>query len=276
MSLEPLRRLHARAPASVARVLADRPIPARGEPLLRAAYPWWCGPRYRATAAILDSATTWTAQQVTNYQLAQLRNVLGKTAARTATFRRRLREAELEADGLSCVADLSRLPLMDKAVLREVAREAREEEPRLPARLQRTGGTSSSPTEFYEPRDAWAFEKAFFSAWHGDHGVVPGDRMVTVSGTFGGRTVAYNPITNELNLYVKEFTSAVGDELVARIVRFNPRMIRGYPSLLYLLASHVLKRGRTLALPRLTAMFLSSEQVLPYQVEAIGQAFQRR
>jgi len=274
MSLEPLRRLHASAPDPVARALAARPIPIRGEPLLRAAFPWWCGPRFRSTAAILEAARTWTPQQVTSYQLSQLRVILGRTAARTATFRRLLREAEFDGGGLGCIDDLSRLPLMDKAALRDVAREAREAQPGVPARLQRTGGTSSSPAEFDEPRDAWAFEKAFFSAWYRGRGVVPGDRMVTVSGTFGRRVVAYNPITNELNLYVKEFTNAVGDELVSRIVGFDPRMIRGYPSLLYLLASHVLKRGRTLTLPRLTAVFLSSEQILPYQVAAIEQAFQ--
>jgi phenylacetate-CoA ligase len=162
---------------------------------------------------------------------------------------------------------------MDKAVLREVAREVQERGPDAPTRLQRTGGTTSSPDEFLESRSAWAFEKAFFSRWYRQHGFVFGDRMVTVTGTFGGRAVAYNPIANELNIYVREFSDAVGDDLVSRIVTFNPRMIRGYPSLMYLLASHVMKRGTPVFLPRLVAVFLGSEQVLPWQADTIERAF---
>lgn len=273
MSLEPLRLLYRRSPEPLVKALADRPIPQVFEPLLRRAYPWWCGPRYRATAALLDAAESWTPSQTSAYQLARLGAVLSCAAARSPRFRRLLRDAELDSGRFGSLESLSRLPLMDRAVLRQVADEVQERGPDVPARLQVSGGTTSTTNEFLESRDAWAFEKAFFSRWYRQHGFVSGDRMITVTGTLGGRVIAYNPIANELNIYVHEFSDEVGDDLVSRIIRFNPRMIRGYPSLLYLLATHVLKRGETLVLPRLVAVFLSSETVLRSQVEAIEQAF---
>ena len=273
MVLEPLRKFYHGAPDPVVRAFAERPFPRSVEPLLRWAYPVWAGSSYRATLSLLESARDWSTDQVAAYQLDAVRKVLAQASAQTGTFRELVRHAGLEPDKLGSVAELAQLPLMGKPELRAVAREVMQTPPADRTRLQRTGGTTSSPDEFLEPHEAWGFEKAFFSRWYRENGFSLGDRMVSVTGTFGQRAVAYNPLANELNIYVHEFDDAVGDDLLAWIVRFDPCMIRGYPSLLYLLAAHILKRGGSLRLPRLTAVFLASEQLLPHQVAAVRKAF---
>lgn len=187
--------------------------------------------------------------------------------------------AEAVAAGGMTLADLARLPTMDK-------RDARDNVEQLVWRdvpggvfPYTTGGSSGEPLIFYFGRERQAADAAGRLRARRWWGVAPGAREVYLWGAPVelNRTdrikAARDRLVNQLLLNAFAMSPARMDDYLDAIGRWNPQAIYGYASSLALLAAHAEARGAKPRVPALRVVSSTGEPLFPHQRELIMRVF---
>ena len=219
--------------------------------------------------------TQWLGREdMAAYRQARLNDLLSNALAHSPWHAERIRAAGL-ADaveaGAATLADLGRLPTMNK-------RDARENVDQIVWRdapggvfKYTTGGSSGEPLIFY-------FGRARLRArrWWG---VEPGAREVYLWGapvelskTDRIKTLR-DRLVNQLLLNAFEMSPARMDAYLDALARWNPEAVYGYASSLALLATHAEARGHRLKLPALRVVSTTGEPLFPHQREIVERVF---
>ncbi|MHB1213723.1 MAG: phenylacetate--CoA ligase family protein [Thiobacillus sp.] len=232
--------------------------------------------------AELDRTQWLSPEALAEYQTRRL-NVLLQTALTHSPWHAdRLRATGLAyavASGAVMLADLPRLPTMDK-------RDARDNVERLVWRgapggvfKYTTGGSSGEPLIFYFGRARQAADAAGRLRARRWWGVQPGDREVYLWGapvelnkTDRIKTLR-DRLVNQLLLNAFEMSPARMDDYLAAVQSWNPKAIYGYASSLTLLAAHAEARGIQPKLPALRVVSTTGEPLFPHQRELIERVF---
>ncbi len=177
------------------------------------------------------------------------------------------------------IADLRRLPLMDKADA--TANQARIAWQGVPGGAFRytTGGSSGTPLIFWFGRWRQASDAAGRMRARRWWGVDVGEPEVYL----WGAPVELNKtdrikrirdrLVNHLVLNAFDMSAATMDEYLEAIRRYRPACIYGYASSVALLAAHAEARGQRLKLPSLKVVCTTGEPLYPEQRELIGRVF---
>jgi phenylacetate-CoA ligase len=239
----------------------------------------------RPTWAVLNGLerTQWLGREdMTAYRQARLNDLLSTALAHSPWHAERIRAAGL-ADAVTAgavtLADLARLPTMDK-------RDARENVERIvwrgvPGGVFRytTGGSSGEPLIFYFGRARQAADAAGRLRARRWWGVEPGAREVYLWGApvelskSDRIKTLRDRLVNQLLLNAFEMSPARMDRYLDDLARWNPEAIYGYASSLALLAAHAEARGRMPKLPALRVVSATGEPLFPHQREIVERVF---
>ena len=197
-------------------------------------------------------------------------------ARRTKYYAELLKDIDVDAPS---VADLSRLPILDKE---QVRRSVDDMLARPQAEMDEvtTGGTSSGvPLSLYMDKERSVKEWAFLTRlWQrcgyriGDRLAVLGYRGVTHLSSPASKPWAWEPGTREVRLSPFRMVPPVMDEYLTVLERFKVAFIYGYPSAIAILAAHARNVGWSPA-PTLRGVLLMSESLRPFQRQAIAEGF---
>lgn len=177
------------------------------------------------------------------------------------------------------LADLARLPTMDK-------HDARAHLDRIAwlgapggAFRYNTGGSSGEPLVFYFGRERQASDAAGRMRARRWWGVEPGEREaylwgapVELAKTDRIKTVR-DRLINQLVLNAFAMTPARMDDYLEALRTWKPVCLYGYASSVALLAAHAEARGRPARLSRLRVVCTTGEPLYPHQRELIGRVF---
>lgn len=173
---------------------------------------------------------------------------------------------------------LKGFPLVSKETLQQRMPEflARDFE-RIPHYECSTGGTSGNQLRFFVDDASQAVEMAFMHRQWSRVGYHPGCRKATFRGVDFPNLPSHvywqaNPVYNELQFspyHLNEYTIPL---YVARLKKYDPAYLHGYPSAISLLASFVALEPRLWAGIRVRAVLLGSEALEAGQRELIEQA----
>jgi len=143
-----------------------------------------------------------------------------------------------------------------------------------------TGGSTGEPLVFYTDRRKEARHNAHKLRYRAWHGVRPGDRQLD----FWGSPIELDRQTrvrwwkdrwllNQRLLSAFDLTTARLDGYIRELRAFRPRLIYGYPTVIYRVASRMLERGSWPRgwRPRLVAC--TAEMLLDNQRQTIARAF---
>lgn len=239
----------------------------------------------RPTFAVLGELerTQWQSpEEMAQHQTRRLNALLQTALAHSPWHADRLRTAGLAETVRSAgvtLADLPRLPTMNK-------RDARDNVERLVWRdvpggvfPYTTGGSSGEPLIFYFGRARQAADAAGRLRARRWWGVQPGDREVYLWGapvelnrTDRIKTVR-DRLVNQLLLNAFEMSPARMDDYLQAVQEWNPKAIYGYASSLALFAAHAEARGIKLKLPALRVVSATGEPLFPHQRERVERAF---
>jgi len=179
---------------------------------------------------------------------------------------------------LRSTADLTALPLLDKARIRAnrdamIARTARG------LKRYNTGGSSGEPLVFYVGRDRVSHDVA--AKWRATRwwGVDIGDREIVVWGSpieLGAQDRARafrDRLFRTTLLPAFEMSDANLDRFVDAIRAARPRMLFGYPSAIAHIARHARARGRRMDDLGIGVVFVTSERLYDDQKAVIESVF---
>lgn len=183
-------------------------------------------------------------EQIRQYQERRLERIIRHALGQVPAYREApyIKSSRIRGEGFCALA---RFPLLDRRTLVErgerfVAKNAR----RFSPKLVQTGGTTGKPVSLYldgRTRALWNMARLLRRLWAGYR---PGDREVLFWQPYGDRPATYDVNTphaldrseRELFLNAARLDDRRLLEYVHLVVSFRPQFLRGFPSLLILLA----------------------------------------
>jgi len=222
--------------------------------------------------------TYWAPEQLTAFRDRRLVDHLTHAARTSGFYRKRCRDAGLVPTDIRSLGDVAALPVLTKAEVQEHAAELssanREEKTRMAHTSGTTGGALQFPVTMTAIREQWAVWWRY-RWWHGIRkgtwcALFAGRAVVPVTQTeppfwrinYPGRQVlfsGYHMSPQNLLTYVSELRHR------------RPPWLHGYPSLLALLANHLVDTGDDLGYD-VRWVTTGAENLLPQQAAVIERA----
>jgi phenylacetate-CoA ligase len=240
---------------------------------------------HRPTFAMLAEIehTQWRSREgIEAVQAQRLNRLLAGAWAHSPWHAARLRASGLKdavQSGAVTLADLARLPTMNK-------RDARDNVEQLVWRgvpggvfPYTTGGSSGEPLMFYFGRQRQASDAAGRMRARRWWGVAPGEREaylwgapVELNKTDRIKTLR-DRLVNQLVLNAFAMSPERMDDYLDALQVWQPKCLYGYASSVALLAAHAEARQRKLNLPKLRVVCTTGEPLYPHQRELIARVF---
>jgi phenylacetate-CoA ligase len=237
------------------------------------------GRQFRRHLAELTESQWWSTEQHEEAQAMRLRQFVAYAAATVPYYRDLLGRLGLRPADIHSVEDLRELPLLDKETVRaESHRLIPEGFDRKQIVWFHTSGTSGKALEV--PIAQACFEREYAFRWlhYSWAGIEQKDRVATMAGHPVTETRRLKPpfwVTNHAENQVlfssQHLTPATIPAYAARLRQWQPAMIHGYPSSIYLLALGLADLGAAGIRPR--AVFTASETLLDTQRSVIEAVF---
>ncbi len=229
----------------------------------------------------LEQSQWWPRERLEAIQFERLRAVLGPAYAHSPYWRQVMDRAGVRPEGIKTLADLRRLPLLEK----ETIRTRREEMACPPAArrpwLGRTGGSTATPIEFYTSALREAHISAARMRGHAWVGMRRGEREMYFWGSPVERS-KQDAVKSIRDWLINDgFTDGfrVTDDAVPGLVaawrRFRPKCIFCYPSSMALVVRMARRQGIDLRSVRDAGlqMIITTAEILGPMREEIGEAF---
>jgi len=237
------------------------------------------------TYNFLQESQWWSREKLEEYQMQQLEKLLKHAYENVPYYRRVFDERGLKPKDIQDFDDLRKLPYLTKDNVRKnlkdlIARNISKEE----MEYVTTGGTSGKPLGLYIEKRTNLIRMAFeWREWNW-MGYKFGDRCVVLRGNVVKREEngepawwEYDRDNNYLILSTYDMTEENLPKYIKKIEEFEPKVIRGYPSALDILARFIEENNLEINLKgNIKAISTSSENLYPAQRKLIEKAFKCR
>jgi phenylacetate-CoA ligase len=214
-------------------------------------------------------------------QLSSLKEMLIHAGTSSPYYRDLFKEINFEPKNIQSVDDLRAIPYLEKDIIRAQHDQIIATNFNEATMLQHTSGTTGSALELTLSEEENQFHYACLWFHFGWVGIKRGDPIAT----FGGHPVApperekppfwnYDPKENDLMFSPHHLSTKTAPFYFQALADFNPVMIRGYPSVIYLIALYILETGNRTLSPK--GIFTYAETILKNHRQVIEEAFGRQ
>ncbi len=226
----------------------------------------------------LEESQWWAPERIEAVRVERLRALLADAAQHVPYYRRAFADSAFDPASVRSLADLARLPLLTKAVIRSNTDALKADDAGVLKRYN-TGGSSGEPLVFYMGRDRISHDVA--AKWRatrwwgvdiGDPEIVVWGSPIELSAQDRVRQIRDWLLRTRL-LPAFEMSASNLDRFVADIRQVRPRMVFGYPSALVFIAEHAQRKGQRLDDLGIRVAFVTSERLYDHQRAKIEAAF---
>ena len=226
----------------------------------------------------MDGSQWWSAEKLGQFRIERLRQLLTAAGRDVPYYRNAFAAIGFDPQRVVSLADLQRLPLLSKAIIRAEGERMKSACAQGLARYN-TGGSSGEPLIFYIGNERVSHDVA--AKWRATRwwGVDIGDPEVVVWGSpieIGTqdrvRALRDKVMRTEL-LPAFAMSETQLDAFVERLRVVRPSMLFGYPSAISLIAAHAGRRGVALDDLGVKVVFVTSERLYDHQRATIAAAF---
>jgi phenylacetate-CoA ligase len=236
------------------------------------------GEFYRRYLQYLSESQWYGTEQLEEIQFQKLKEFLVHTSRHCEFYQKLFRQYDFEPAEMRSLSDLSVLPLMDKETVRARLREI------IPHNLRRygvrwvhTSGTTGTGLRFPVSSECFQREYAFRFLHYLWADIREGERFVFCLGhpvTYYDRRKppfwVYDRANNWLLLSSYHLTEKNLSNYITELEKFQPVLLLGYPSSLYLLARANQRLGQRVH-PR--AVYTAAETLFDFQRNVIEASF---
>jgi phenylacetate-CoA ligase len=231
----------------------------------------------------LEESQWYSKGELEEIQVKRLKKIITHAYNYVPYYRDLFNLIGLKPNIINTVEDIKKIPILEKQTLKE-----RKEDFVAINNLKNkyipyhTGGTTGTPLTIYTTKDAirynFAFGEARCKRWAG---VKSGDKLAT----FLGRPVVpisqkrppfwrYNWAYNQLIFSSFHMNEKNLGYYIEQLNRFQPEIIQGYVSTIYIVAKYILDNKKEIIPPK--AILTSSETLFEWQREEIENAFRAK
>lgn len=234
------------------------------------------GVTYKKYKQFLFESQYWTNEELINYRDEKTIDFINYSIENNEFYR-----TSNLYHKINSITELKDFPIINKKIIRANLEKLKNNKIRIPYRLTHTSGTTGSSIIF--PLSDYCFQREY--AFRTIHYLWSGVdlRLKPKIATFSGHPVA-NPKRKKRPFWAYDFVNNwllfssyhISDDLVRyyieELIKFNPVLIHGYPSSVYLISLAFKKYGKKLS--NLKSIYTASETLMDFQRKAIEDAFQ--
>ncbi|MDN5881426.1 MAG: AMP-binding protein [Nitrosospira sp.] len=226
----------------------------------------------------MEVSQWWHAERLRELQLSRLSQLLAHAQAYVPYYRGLFAEMGFNAEDIHSLADLARLPFLDKFKIRANIEALKSEHARCLARFN-TGGSSGDPLIFYIGKERVSHDVA--AKWRATRwwGVDIGDPEIVIWGSpieLGSQDVVRalrDRLFRTRLLSAFEMSKQKLDKFLDEICTIRPKMLFGYPSALAHIARHADAKGQHMDGLGIRVAFVTSERLYDEQRRQISKTF---
>jgi len=235
---------------------------------------------FREAVDLLTESDFWPTERLEEFQCDHLRGIIHHAYDSVPYYRNLFDTLHLRPEDIETASDLKKLPILDKHTLRE--RWADLQSSALPASeriLGHTGGTTGTAINVTFDRDTQPWQWAVWWRHRKRFGIGINDPFIVFAGRnvvpldmmdppFWRRNLPMRQTYVSIHHLTQDNLPILADYLCRRKVSYYS----GYPSALYIVASHFKEsRIQLPSPPKMT--FTGAETLLPHQRQVIEEAF---
>ncbi|NVL90060.1 MAG: phenylacetate--CoA ligase family protein [Desulfobacterales bacterium] len=230
----------------------------------------------------MQESQWWSREKLEEYQIQQLNKLLHHAYKNVPYYKRVFDERGLKPKDIQNFDELRKLPYLTKDIVRGNLNDLIAQNiPKEDMEYVTTGGTSGKPLGFYIEKRTNLIRMAFeWREWNW-MGYKFGDKCIVLRGNVIKREEngqkawwEYDRENNYLILSTYDMTDENLPKYVQKIEEFKPKVIRGYPSALDILARFIRKNNLAInARGNIKAISTSSENLYPAQRPMIEETF---
>lgn len=243
---------------------------------------WRYGACYGEFKRLAAAGEAWSADEIRDYQLRQLRIVLHHAANHCPFYQRRFLRAGFRPESLQNPKDLAACPFLEKSDLQEHLPEMASTALPASRRLHiTTGGSTGVPVGFFLQKGvSRPKEQAFLEAMWRRVGWFDGARLAVIRGQVinaraEGRIASYDATRDWLLLSSYHLTAERLPDYLERLEKFKPDFLHAYPSAALQLAEYLENAGQAWRTP-LRGLLCGSERLTVPQKRLLERVFQCR
>jgi phenylacetate-CoA ligase len=219
----------------------------------------------------LREADGWTAEQIKEFELNEIRRIVEFAYENTNGYRKLFDESGVNPSEIKTLDEFKKIPFLTKEMIRDNLEDFSAD---VPNRFYiTTGGSTGIPTGMY--RDDVSFAKELASKAHQYYriGWREGDRQIVFRGLQIDTPEAteFFPEFNELRCSTYQFGTEKMEIYRQKAFEFQPEWIRCYPSSGYVFARYLKDSGKPF--PPIKGMLCSSEQLYDFQKQLFEEVF---
>ncbi len=228
----------------------------------------------------LQKTQWWPIQRLKRLQEHKLRFILKHAYQNVPYYRRLLHTKKLKPQDFKSVEDLAKLPILTKDDIRQhfsslITCDFMMYWPIATA----TGGSTGEPLRFFIDLGSASAGGAVLRRGWSYAGYKFGDKTAVLAGLSlvsereeAVKTAAKRIIKRMVNFPAINLSREILEVYTKRMIKFEPKFIRGYPSSIFFFADFLKEKEIDLIHPR--AVFTTAEMLLPHQRKLIQEVFQ--
>lgn len=231
----------------------------------------------------LIKAQNLTPAEIHLCQFKKLKELLAHCWQKVSFYQEVMIQCGFRPDEMREFGDFAKLPILDKATIREHLEQMVARNYQNKVFRYNTGGSSGEPLVFYTDRHKEAMHNAHKFRARTWFGIYPGDRQVD----FWGSPIELNKMNvlrkwkdrywlNHVLLSAFDLTEQSLHNYVQFLLSFKPKLIYGYPSVIARVAQFVKDQQIELQGYRPQLIVCTSEMLYPHQRELLQQVFESR
>lgn len=226
----------------------------------------------------LEETQWWDPQQLQAEQLKRLREFLIDIQQHVPYYRQLFSEISFEPTGIQSLADLEKIPLLTKPIIREQTEALKSDKAQSIAKFN-TSGSSGDPLTFFLGKDRVSHDVA--AKWRATRwwGVDIGDPEMVIWGSpieLGAQNflrVLRDKLIRTRLLPTTVMSPQKLDQFLAEIKEMAPKMLFGYPSSIAYLAQHAESQGQDMKGLGIQVVFVTAERLHEHQSKLIRTVF---
>jgi len=227
---------------------------------------------------LVQESQWWSRDRIEEYQYKKLTDLLNHAYNNVPYYHRIFNELGLKPSDFKEINDLSMLPLLTKDDVINHFDELKAQNLRLyKPQISHTSGTTGRPFEFLLDQQSLDLENAL--AWRHWNwaGYSFGDKRVQLRQNLEYESKSkimwrYDPLENSLGFFTFQVNEMNMKKFFEHLKRFQPKMLRGYPSYVFLFAQF-LNANKMNARNIVQSVTTHSEMLYAYQRKEIENAF---
>lgn len=218
----------------------------------------------------------YSEQQLKTIQDKKLQDLIEHAYHHVPYYRILFDENNISPKDIQNTDDLKKIPVLTKQILREryqdlIADDSNKYNPYI----NKTSGSTGTPLRFVQDKNTSIARFAFFWRAKRMAGYRPYMRWAQIDQMHlqeNGKLWGYSLVLNSLQIAAEAINDKTCEKIFNKLIRFKPKIIRGYPSAIYLLANYAHRNNRRYP-HKLKSIITYSETLHDFQRALIENVF---